>query len=107
MTGHWPFKKPKPDLEASSSRTKYKLPPLKKWRDRPYLNIAMARATYRDNTPWLSSDWLLNSRRMLVPLVPCHGRERHDEIHHQAILPPDLREDPAFSMESTCSDRLA
>jgi hypothetical protein len=49
MTGHLPFKKPKRDPEASSSRTKYKSPPPKKQRDMPYLNIAMARAMYRDN----------------------------------------------------------
>jgi hypothetical protein len=48
----WPFKKPKPDPEASSSRTKYKSLPLKEWRDMPHLNVAMARATYRDNTFW-------------------------------------------------------
>jgi hypothetical protein len=43
-----------------------------------------------------------------VPPVPRRGRQRRDEIwHRRAILPPDLRDDPAFDMDSEWWDRLA
>jgi hypothetical protein len=43
-----------------------------------------------------------------VPPVPRRGRERRDEIQRrQAILPPDLRDDPAFDMDSKWWDRPA
>jgi hypothetical protein len=47
MSGRWPFKKVKPDPEATPSRKKAKsLPPKKKQRNRPYLNVALARSMY-------------------------------------------------------------
>jgi hypothetical protein len=107
MSGRWPFKKIKPNLEASSSRKKMWSPPPKKTRDRPYLNVVMSRVLHRDNmlvgvrNVHLSNGWLLNTRRVSVPLVPRHEREWHDKIHHRrAILPQDQREDLAFSTDS-------
>jgi hypothetical protein len=49
MLGRWPFKKVKPDPEASSLRKKAKSLPPKKQCDRPYLNVALARSMYKQN----------------------------------------------------------
>jgi hypothetical protein len=90
MTGWWPFKKV-PILGASSSRKKT---PPKNHRTRPYMNVNLARALYEQNRSvsvcdvHLPGGWLLNARRVSVPLVSRRGREWRDEIHRrQAILP--------------------
>jgi hypothetical protein len=48
MSGRWPFKK-MPDLGASSSRKKAKSQPPKKLRNRPYMNVELARALHEQN----------------------------------------------------------
>jgi hypothetical protein len=114
MSGCWPSKKIKPNPEATPSRKKMKLPPPDKTRDRPYLNVPMARAIYRDNVSvgvhdiHLPGGCLLNVRRVLVPPMSCQGRETHDEIRRrQATIPHDLQEDPTFSMDSIWWNRPA
>jgi hypothetical protein len=61
--------------------------PLKKTQDRPCLNVAMLRVMYHDNASMGVRDvhlpaggWLLNTRRVSVPLVPRPKREQRDEI---------------------------
>jgi hypothetical protein len=95
MTSRWPFKKT-PDPGASSSTAKKKPPP-KKQRNRPYMNVDLARALYEQNesvgvrNSHLPGSWLLNVRRVPVPPVPRRGREWRNEIRlRQAILPQDL-----------------
>jgi hypothetical protein len=49
-----------------------------------------------------------NARRVPVPPVPRREQERRAEIRRrQAILPSDLREHPAFDMDSKWWDRPA
>jgi hypothetical protein len=56
----------------------------------------------------LPGGWHLNARRVPIPLVPRRGRAGRDEIRCRwAILPPDLREHPAFDMDSESWDRPA
>jgi hypothetical protein len=53
----------------------------------------------------LPGGWHLNVWRVSIPPVPRRGQERHDKIRRRwAILPPDLREDPAFAMDSEWRD---
>jgi hypothetical protein len=67
-------------------RKKTKSPPKKKTRDKPYINFMMARMMYCDKASvgvhdiHLSGGCLLNLRRLSVPLVSRHGKERRDEI---------------------------
>jgi hypothetical protein len=61
--------------------------------------------TYNRTVPWLDVNlprrWYLNSRRVLVPPVPRRGQERVLEIRRcRALLPPALRRDPEFTIES-------
>jgi hypothetical protein len=52
--------------------------------------------------------WHLNARRVPVRPVPRHGRARRNEIKRRwAILPPNLHEDPVFTMDSEWWDHLA
>jgi hypothetical protein len=56
----------------------------------------------------LPGGWHLNARRVPVPPVPLRRLARRDEIRHQrAILPSDLHEDPAFTMDSAWWDHPA
>jgi hypothetical protein len=71
-----------------------KKPPSKKTHKLPYLNVDLAHALFDQNKSvgihdvHLPSGWLLNARRVLVPLVPRLGRERRNEIRlRRAILP--------------------
>jgi hypothetical protein len=51
--------------------------------------------------------WHLNSRCVLVPLVPRDGPERQPEIHRRrALLPMHLRRDPPFDIESLNWDKF-
>jgi hypothetical protein len=60
----------------------------------------MARAIYRLHNVQLLGGWLLNARRVSVPPMLRHVRERRNEIRRRrAILPQDLREGPTFSMD--------
>jgi hypothetical protein len=103
---HCPFKKT--DASASSSSAaKKKAPPPKKERNRPYMNVEIAQALHEQNASvglhdvHLPGGWYLNARRMPVPSVPRRGQERWDKIQRRrAILPPNLREDPVFAMDS-------
>jgi hypothetical protein len=69
--------------------------------------VRQARRLYTpgEPVPWpdvnLPARWHLNSRRGLVPPVPREGPERVKEIHMlRALLPMDLRRDPAFAIAS-------
>jgi hypothetical protein len=106
MTGRWPFKKT--DAGASSSSTsKKKGSPLKKEQNRSYMNVEIVQALYDQNASvglrdiHLPGGWHLNAKRVPVLPVPRRGQER------RAIVPPDLREDPAFAMDSEWWDRPA
>jgi hypothetical protein len=97
-----PYRKTKNDHEASGSRSGKK--PLVE----RYAHIEFARSGWEENrtVPWPDASlpvgsWYLNSRRVPVSPVPREGRERHDEVRrHRAILPPDLREDPVYVLNS-------
>jgi hypothetical protein len=112
MTGRWPFRKI--DAGASSSKAKKKASPPKKERNRPYMSGESAQALYKQNASvglrdvHISDGRHLNARRVPIPPVPRRGQERRDEIRHRrAILPPDLRDDPAFDMDSEWWDHPA
>jgi hypothetical protein len=112
MTWCWPFRKS--DADASSSKAKKKPLLPKKERNRPYMNVEIVQALYDQNASMglrdihLPGSWHLDAKRVPEPLVPRHGQERRDEIRRRrAILPPDLREDPAFTMDSKWWDRPA
>jgi hypothetical protein len=71
----------------------------------------MARRLYTHNriVPWpdvnLPGRWHLNSRRVPVPPVPRRGQEQVLKIRRRrALLPPTLRRDPAFAIESSAWD---
>jgi hypothetical protein len=74
----------------------------------------MVRRLYAHNqtVPWpdvnLPGRWHLNSMRVPVPPVPREGKERVLEIRRRhALLPPTLRRDPAFTIESGAWDTFA
>jgi hypothetical protein len=76
-----------------------------------YVPVRMARRLYAHNrtVPWpdvnLPGRWHLNSRRVPVPLVPPGGQEWVLKIRRRrALLPPALRRDPAFAIESGAWD---
>jgi hypothetical protein len=78
------------------------------------MSVEIAQALYDQNAPvglhgvHLPSGWHLNAMRVPVPPVPRRGWARRDEIQRRrAILPLDLREDPAFAMDSEWWDRPA
>jgi hypothetical protein len=63
----------------------------------------------RDGTTsiYIPDGWHLNTRRVAVPPVPRKGRVRREEIRrHRLILPPDLREEPAFALDSDMWDKF-
>jgi hypothetical protein len=71
------------------------------------MSVEIAQALYDQNASvglhnvHLPGGWHLNARRVSVPPVSCRGLARRDEIRRrQAILPSDLREDPAFAVDS-------
>jgi hypothetical protein len=86
MTSHWPFYKTDAGASSSKGKAKAKVPPPKKERIQQYMNVEITQALYDQNTSvglrdvHLPGGWHLNARRVLVPLVPRHGRARHDEI---------------------------
>ena len=98
----WPFKKAKHDGEASSSRGG------KKPRRKRYVRVEFARRLWEENRPipWPDVNlpgggWYLNSTRVPVLPVPEEGRERREEVRRRrTVLPPDLRDDPAFPVTS-------
>jgi hypothetical protein len=105
MTGSWPFRKT--DVGASESKAKATASPPKTERHRPYMSVEIAHALYNQNSSvglhdvHLPGGWHLNAKRVPIPLVPHRGRAQRDEIRRRwAILPPDLRDDPAFDMDS-------
>jgi hypothetical protein len=107
MTGRWPFRKTDTGASSSKGKAKGKAPPPKKERNRPYFSVEIVQALYDQNESvglcdvYLPGGWHLNARRVPVPPVPHHGRAHCDEIwRRRAILPPDLRDDPAFDMDS-------
>jgi hypothetical protein len=77
MIGHWPFRKS--DAGVSSSKAKKKVLPPKKERNRPYMNVEIARALYDQNASmglcdvYLPGGWHLNVRRVSVPSVLRRG----------------------------------
>ena len=97
-----PFKKAKHDGEDSSSRGG------KKPRRKRYVWVEFARRLWEENrpVPWPDVNlpgggWYLNSRRVPVPPVPEQIRERREEVRRRrTVLPPDLRDDPAFAVTS-------
>jgi hypothetical protein len=71
------------------------------------MSVEIAQALYDQNTSvglrdvHLPGGWHLNTRRVPVPPVPRRGQERRAEIRRRrAILPLDLREDPALDIDS-------
>jgi hypothetical protein len=102
------------DAGASSSKAKAKASSPNKERNRPYMSVEIVQALYDQNSSvglrdvHLPSGWHLTARRVPIALVPRHGRARRDEIRRrQVILPLDLRDDPAFDMDSEWWDRPA
>jgi hypothetical protein len=101
---YWPFRKIKNGHEASGSWSGKK--PWVGW----YVRIEFARRLWEENQPVPRSDanlpgggWYLNSRCVPIPPppVPPDGEERRDEVRRRrAILPADLREDPAYTLKS-------
>jgi hypothetical protein len=93
--------------EPQTSKATKKAPPPKKERNHPYMSVEIAQALYDQNTSvglhdvHLPGVRHLNARRVPVPPVPRRGQERRAEIRRRrAILSSDLREDPAFDMDS-------
>jgi hypothetical protein len=74
--------------------------PQRPLRDCVYVSVKLPRQLYADGepVPWPNVDlpvqWHLYSRHVLVPPVPRDGRERR----RCALLPMDLRRDPAFDI---------
>jgi hypothetical protein len=88
--------------------------PRRPLRDRVYVPVKLARQLYADGepVPWsdvnLLARWHLNSRRVPVPPVPRDGPEHLQEIRRRcALLPMDLRRDPAFDIGSLNKDTLS
>jgi hypothetical protein len=112
MTRRWPFKKT-PDVGASSSSVaKKNAQPLKKERYRPYMSKEIAQScmtrtrrwTYATSTFLVGGTSTLGGYQSLRRLTVGGS----GEIRHQrAILPPDLHEDPTFTMDSEWWDRPA
>ncbi|KAK1651700.1 hypothetical protein QYE76_069505 [Lolium multiflorum] len=101
MGKSWPFRKKNHDGEVGSSCGGKKLQELR------YVPVELARQLWETN--WLvpSSDaslpdggWYLNSRLVSVPSVLHAGRVRYEVGSRRFILPSNLREEPAFDLNS-------
>ncbi|KAK1631985.1 hypothetical protein QYE76_006300 [Lolium multiflorum] len=95
----WPFRKTKNDQEASGSRSG------KKARVGRYVRVDLARqlwektGRYHGRTRTCRGGLTPNSRACRSPPVP-RGQSGGTRCARRAILPPDLREDPAYALNS-------
>jgi hypothetical protein len=102
MGKRWPYRKTKNGHEENDSRFGKK--PLVG----RYARIKFVRHLWEENrpVPWPDTcrpggGCYLNSNRVPVPPVPREGQESRQEVRRrQAILPPDLWDDPTFTLTS-------
>jgi hypothetical protein len=50
------------------------------------------------------ADWMLNSRPVSVATVSCEGWMLRDDSSPPILLPPDMRDDPAYALDSCNCD---